>query len=419
MFERLDIYRQAMDQAYNSVMITTADLDRPGPAIVYVNRAFCIMTGYSPEEVIGATPRMLQGPRTDPSVLQRLRRTLSAGEAFQASTVNYRKDGTPYLVEWNISPVRDEEDRVEYFLSVQRDITSRAEAEQFNQTLLNSLGEGVFGINAEGAFTFVNPAALRLLGYDREEELLGENSHQLTHHTDTEGQPYPEEACPIYQVMQTGEPLEAWQDVFWRRDGSRFPVETYATPLWRDLGTVFGGVVVFRDISEQKRLERELEQQATHDRLTGLYNRGFFDQVLDKEIGRAARYGHPLSLILLDIDHFKAINDTYGHLVGDEILKGLAARMARRLRESDTLARWGGEEFIALLPATQATGARELAEGIRRQVAEEAFPDVGHITISLGVAELEPGESLKDLTRRTDDALYAAKSAGRDQVRTA
>ncbi|WP_353653837.1 MULTISPECIES: GGDEF domain-containing protein [Halomonadaceae] len=172
-------------------------------------------------------------------------------------------------------------------------------------------------------------------------------------------------------------------------------------------------------MSEQKRLERELEQQATHDRLTGLYNRGFFDQVLDKEIGRAARYGHPLSLILMDIDHFKAINDTYGHLVGDEILKGLAASMARRLREPDTPAWWGGEEFIALLPATQATEARELAEGIRKQVADEAFPDVGHITISLGMAELEPGESLKDLTRRGDDALYAANSAGRDQVRMA
>ncbi|WP_353653838.1 MULTISPECIES: PAS domain S-box protein [Halomonadaceae] len=93
-----------MDQAYNCVMITTAGLDRPGPAIVYVNRAFCIMTGYTPEELIGATSRILQGPRTDPSVLQRLRRMLSAGEAFQASTFNYRKDGTPYLVEWNSAP---------------------------------------------------------------------------------------------------------------------------------------------------------------------------------------------------------------------------------------------------------------------------------------------------------------------------
>ena len=419
MFERLDIYQQAMNQAYDSVLITTADLDRPGPAIVYVNQAFCTMTGFSPEEVIGATPRILQGPKTDSSVLQRLRGRLSAGQAFQGSTVNYRKDRTPYVVEWNINPVRDEEGRAEYFISVQRDITARVEAEQFNQTLLNSLGEGVFGINAEGQFTFVNPAGLQLLGYDREEELLGRNSHHLTHHTDAEGQPYPEEAGPIYQVMQTGVPLKAWRDKFWRSDGSSFPVETYATPLWRGLGTVFGGVVVFRDISEQKRLERELEHQATHDRLTGLHNRSFFDQILDKQIRQTTRYGYHLSLILLDIDHFKVINDAHGHLVGDEILKGLATRLASRLREADTSARWGGEEFVALLPNTQGTAARELAEDLREQVAQEAFPDVGRVTISLGVAALQPGDSAKDLTKRTDDALYAAKAAGRNQVRTA
>ena len=417
--ERLDVLRLAVDQAYNSVVITTGELDTPGPTIVYVNQAFTEMTGYTREEVVGATPRILQGPKTDRTQLDRLRARLEAGQSFQGSTVNYRKDGHPYLVEWNITPVRDAAGSVDYYVSVQRDITSRAEAERFSQTLLNGLGEGVFGIDEGGRFTFVNPAALALLGVDGDAELLGRNSHQLTHHSDAEGNPYPEEECPIYRVMQTGEPLEAWQDWFWRRDGSGFPVEVYATPLWREMGTVFGGVVVFRDISEQKRLEAELERQASHDRLTGLYNRRFFDQLLAKEISRALRSGEALSLIMFDIDHFKAINDNYGHLIGDEILQELARQVGGRLRSADILARWGGEEFMALLPDTGEAGARELAETIRAQVAHQAFPSAGDVTISLGVAELEAGEALEELTRRADEALYAAKTQGRNRVKAA
>lgn len=418
-YERLDIYQQALEQAYNAVVITTAELDPPGPAFLYVNQAFCSMTGYTPAEVIGATPRLLQGPQTDRAILDRLRRRLSAGESFQGSTVNYRKDGSPYLVEWNISPVYDHEGQIEAFVSVQRDITAQAEAERFNQTLLNNLGEGVFGIDAAGRFTFANPAALQLLDYDNQDELLGRNSHEITHHTDSEGYPYPEKACPIYRVMQTGEPLEAWQDTFWRRDGVSFPVEVYATPLWRELGTIFGGVVVFRDISEQKKLESELERQATHDRLTGLYNREFFDQLLEREISRAQRTGQALAVILFDIDHFKAINDTYGHLIGDNVLQELATSIQGRLRAEDTLARWGGEEFIGLLPSTGEAGAQALAEGIRVQVSEQDFAGPGHLSISAGVAAWSEGESLKDLVKRADDALYAAKEAGRNQIWTA
>ena len=413
---RPEILVRAVEQAYNAVVITTADLDPPGPSIVYVNQAFRAMTGYTEEELLGATPRILQGPRTDREVMTRLRRQLAAGEDFTGTVINYRKDGTPYLVEWNITPVRDNSGTVAYYVSVQRDITARAEAEHFSQTLLNSLGEGVFGIDAEGRFTLVNPAALNLLGYEAEDELLGRNSHRLTHHTDAQGRPYPESSCPIYQVMHTAEPLEAWQDWFWRRDGSAFPVEVYATPLWRELGTVFGGVVVFRDISEQKRLEAELEHEAHHDRLTGLYNRRFFDELLEKAIRGTERSGEPLALMMLDIDHFKAVNDTHGHLVGDEILQTLSSVLRERLRESDTLARWGGEELMALLPATDQAGAYRLAENVREAVAARGWPGPGTITISLGVAEYRPGEAVKDFTKRVDDALYTAKENGRNRV---
>ncbi len=414
--ERPEVLRHALDQAYNSVVITTADLDEPGPRILYVNQAFADMTGYAPGEVLGRTPRILQGPRTDRALLDRLRACLEAGERFDGSAVNYRKDGTPYLVEWNIAPVRDAAGEVECFVSVQRDITRHAEVERYSQTLLNGLGEGVYGIDPAGRFTFVNPAAVALLGYDGADELLGRNNHEMIHHTTEGGRHYPESRCPIYRVMATGRPLDAWQDWFWRRDGSRFPVEVYASPLEREMGTVFGGVVVFRDISRQKHLEEELRHAAFHDRLTGLHNRRFFDNLLARELKRAGRRGVALSLLMLDIDHFKALNDRYGHLVGDDILKHLARVLESRLRGSDVLARWGGEEFIALLPETDLGGAVALAEAVRARVAEADFPGAGRVTVSIGVATHRPREAAKDLVHRADAALYAAKEGGRNRV---
>ena len=417
--ERLEVLRQAVDQAYNAVVITSAELDPPGPRFLYVNQAFCDMTGYRAEEVLGQTPRILQGSRTDRAVLDRLRQQLSAGEDFHGSTVNYRKDGTAYLLEWNITPVRDEHGRTECFVSVQRDVTRRAEAERFNQTLLKSLGEGVFGIDAAGGVTFVNPAALRLLGYDSEAELLGDNAHHLTHHSHPEGQAYPEAQCPIYQVMETGEPLEAWRDWFWRRDGTGLPVEVYATPLWRELGSVFGGVVVFRDVSEQVRLEEQLSHLAHHDPLTGCFNRTALEGRLDEELHRAKRYGTTFALVMFDIDHFKAVNDEHGHPAGDQVLRTVSDLARRGLRTSDTLGRWGGEEFVILLPETGASDAAAQAERMQALVAGHDFGAPGPITLSLGVATLRPDEPRSELFRRMDAALYQAKDQGRNRVVTA
>ncbi len=166
----------------------------------------------------------------------------------------------------------------------------------------------------------------------------------------------------------------------------------------------------------RQRLQSELRYQARHDPLTGLVNRRPFEEALVREVYRAQRYSHTFALIMLDIDHFKAINDNYGHEVGDRILEELSTLVSNRLRESDLLARWGGEEFMALLPDTGQAGAADLAEDIRHQIADQDFPGVGYLTISLGVVEYRPYEEIKDVTRRVDEVLYAAKKGGRNRV---
>ncbi|WP_295392733.1 sensor domain-containing diguanylate cyclase [uncultured Thiodictyon sp.] len=204
-------------------------------------------------------------------------------------------------------------------------------------------------------------------------------------------------------------------------------------------GTVLDDRLIcsFVDISERKRFEAELVQArdatetanralqkanaelqrlAVTDRLTGVGNRAYFEEAVAAEIARAARYGAPLSLLLLDIDHFKAINDTHGHLVGDQVSIELTGRLGQHLREVDVLARWGGEEFVIPMPHCGAIQALHAAEKLRALVADRTFPEVGAVTMSIGVAEYQPHERDNAWIKRVDDALYAAKSGGRNRV---
>lgn len=163
----------------------------------------------------------------------------------------------------------------------------------------------------------------------------------------------------------------------------------------------------------------ELEQVASTDKLTGARNRRRLEECARKEMDRLHRYGQPLSMILIDIDFFKAINDHNGHHAGDQVLQALAVLLQGRLRGSDSLARWGGEEFVILCSDTQRASAAILAERLRQQVAAETFMAIGQLTVSMGVAECRPGESWEEWFERADQALYRAKSAGRNQVQVA
>jgi len=168
------------------------------------------------------------------------------------------------------------------------------------------------------------------------------------------------------------------------------------------------------------RYQVRMEELATTDKLTGLLNRQSLDVLLHQAITRARRAGTPLSVLLADVDHFKSVNDTFGHLVGDEVLKRVATNLREHLRESDTVCRWGGEEFLMIVQDCDAAAALLLAEKLRKAIADDldlAERTTGQVTISLGVAELQPKESAETLVGRADAAMYAAKDAGRDCVR--
>jgi diguanylate cyclase (GGDEF)-like protein len=173
---------------------------------------------------------------------------------------------------------------------------------------------------------------------------------------------------------------------------------------------------VLTDLTADRELLREREQLARTDPVTGLMNRRAAEEVLEREASRAQRFGSRISVALIDLDHFKQVNDRHGHAAGDEALRATAQVITAAMRGVDVAARWGGDELVAILPATGLEGARSFAERVRAAV-ERLGPGVMHgATLSIGVAELQPGEDWSDAVRRADARLYEAKDAGRNRV---
>lgn len=175
-------------------------------------------------------------------------------------------------------------------------------------------------------------------------------------------------------------------------------------------------LVVCTDITD---LHREIEKNeflAEKDALTKVYNRYKFESMLNQEIQRSNRYHTKLSLIIADVDHFKEVNDTYGHNIGDEILAKVAMLIQGKIRETDILARWGGEEFVILLPETDEAGAQQLAEKLRKLIELHAFTSVSTMTSSFGVCQYSGNATEKEFIYKADTALYQAKKLGRNRV---
>lgn len=208
------------------------------------------------------------------------------------------------------------------------------------------------------------------------------------------------------------------REVTRRHDGRRRHIEWRITAMGASHKNQFTLVLTQRDVTEQMEKEAQLERLATTDMLTGLVNRSQFDVILKSELNRQHRYARPLSLIMLDIDYFKDINDSYGHDVGDQVLIELAHLLKRNLRKADSCARWGGEEFMLLAPETSLEQAVRLADKIRGAIKQNAFPIQNCVTASFGVVEVNSQESVKSVMKRADNALYLAKEKGRNRVST-
>ncbi len=288
------------------------------------------------------------------------------------------------------------------------DIQQLKETEQRLNQIANSIHE-VFWIRTPEQMLYINAAYERIWGRTRE-ALYADPSDFV------EGV-HPEDRPRVLAAFAREQDGGAFFDERYRvlrPDGTIRWVHARAYPVEGEPGRTAGTAV---DISEAKEAQDELERRASTDALTGLSNRAQFDLKFGDALGRCRRYESPAVLILIDIDHFKDINDTLGHDRGDNVLIEIAARLGSALREVDELSRWGGEEFAVLLPETEIESGAAAAERLRSAVADAAFDGIGQLTVSLGLTALHPLDpDFVTVFRRADSALYHAKRAGRNQV---
>lgn len=292
-----------------------------------------------------------------------------------------------------------------------------AEQDARIREIVNSAFDGIIAIDEAGEIDAVNPAACRIFGYS-EHELTGRSMRVLMPAVEHGGEQdiFADSDAGFRDSDVIARPRELTGR---RRDGSTFTMEICIGAKEISGRWMYTGIV--RDITERKELEKKLEQMATTDALTGVYNRGFFNRRLEDEYQRSQRYKQPLSLILMDIDLFKSINDSFGHPAGDAYLTALAATIRSVARKIDVVARYGGEEFAIIMPQTGRSDAMVVAERLRGTIEATVLELEGHTmsrTASIGIASLQGGDSNSsdEFLKQADQALYVAKQGGRNQV---
>lgn len=410
----LTLFEAAITQAWNAIVITDADVGA-GCRVQFANPAFLAMTGYSLDELHGQSLRILQGPKTDPNVIDELRLCLKEARFFEGTTTNYRKDGSSYTVRWSISPVRDDSGRVTNFVSVQQDISAYVQAEHTNRLLaraLDATSDPVMLTDANARIIFANTAFAKSTGYTVDEiqgstpALFKSGKHDETFY------------AAMRRSLASGRDFRA-TFINRRRDGTLYHAEQSISPIFDEKGCISHYVSVSKDITKRVEREQALLRAATKDKLTGLHNRHHGEKVLAEAYITARTLEHPLTLVMCDIDHFKQINDRFGHPTGDRILVELAGLLKQAVRSLDAVIRWGGEEFMIVLEDCAQKDAVDLAERIRDRVNAYEDAEVGSLSLSLGLATLAPDEAIDKLIARADSALYDAKRSGRNRLSVA
>lgn len=287
--------------------------------------------------------------------------------------------------------------------------------------LLNSLFDGVYYVDLERRISFWNRAAQRITGYSADEVIGSRCADNLLRHAESDGHDLCEEHCPLSATMADGKIREASLLVH-HKHGYRLPVQVRTSPVRDEHGDIIGAVEIFTDNSNAMQILEALEKlkhDVLIDPLTGIGNRRYADMSLDSRLHDWQAHRRQFGVLFLDVDHFKGVNDCYGHKTGDDVLKMVAKSMVNVFRKMDAAARWGGEEFIAILPGINRTALAAIAERVRVAVGKSFIMEGDQrlgVTVSIGGTMAEVGDCGTSIIDRADSQMHRSKVGGRNMV---
>ncbi|EDZ63714.1 diguanylate cyclase with PAS/PAC sensor [Sulfurimonas gotlandica GD1] len=379
---------------------------------IYVNEAFVDMSGYTINELYEIDPWSVVDKSQRETVRAIANRRLK-GEEFPRVYSDFkvnRKDGECRIMRVMTQTIKYEDSYAG--LGTIMDITDIRETEDKLKVLAQAIeqtDEMVRITDKNGVITFVNDALVAHTGY-KPLELIGKkiNMFKSGKHDNAF---YKE----MWEIILSG---KTYRGVFINRkkDKNIFYEEETITPIFDSKKNIQNFVATSQDITERIEMENKLQKLATIDSLTGIYNRHKTNEEIEIQLAKAKRYDEEFALVMFDIDHFKDVNDTYGHDAGDDILKEFSDVVLKHIRESDRFGRWGGEEFMLLLPKVDKDEAIRVADKIREFVSRYPFNKLSRITVSVGASIYRENDTKESLLKRTDEALYQAKSSGRNRV---
>lgn len=289
------------------------------------------------------------------------------------------------------------------------------------KSLLDELYDGIYIVDPTKKITYWNRSAERLTGYKASEICGKQCGGDILVHSDEHGITLCNRTCPVAETISDGKRREA-EAYLRHKDGHRVPVLMCVSPIRNSAGEIVGAVEIFSDnswnVTALNRIE-ELRKISMRDVLTEVANRRFIEMNLDNLISGMKRYGMSFSLLFLDIDHFKKVNDTYGHDIGDKVLRMVAKTLSNSLRPLDILGRWGGEEFVILLLNAREDSLYSIAERFRVLIENSSLStDSGTIcvTASIGVTPARPDDDTGSIIKRADTLMYESKTSGRNRV---
>jgi diguanylate cyclase (GGDEF)-like protein/PAS domain S-box-containing protein len=390
--------RRYFDAAFDNAPIGMALFNTAGE-YVRVNAALCVLLGRSRDELIGRRDQELTHPDDRASDLE------AAAEIFAGKLSTHqcekrfvRTDGSIVWALANLTFLRDEAGRPLGWVGQFQDVTARREAEQLFQLAFDHAAIGMALVAPDGGFLRANQTLCEMLGYDAS-ALLSLTYQDITHPDDLDAD------LEHVRAMLAGE-IRSYdmEKRYIRADGSVTWILLSASLVRDDAGRPRYFISQIQDIDERKRAQHELEHLADHDALTGALNRRAWDRELARAIAHAERHGRSLAIAMIDLDDFKQLNDTRGHVAGDQALVDAVRGWQGQLRAGDLLARVGGDEFAVLLPDCETPHVDTIVRRLK-----PSRPDAQGC--SIGLAVWRPGEGAAALTRRADRALYADKTA--------